>query len=116
MRQAIAVARQRQTRVQENWYALLRVIYFETKDYDRLLEVLSRVADHTKLEMQQFEHDLEAGPPWNAGEVTGPGTLVCDSCVESLRFHATGYIPSCPGCGHTVYHRKTVSEELGRDD
>ena len=53
---------------------------------------------------------------YRTGEVTGPGTLVCDSCGESLRFHATGYIPGCPACGHTVYHRKTVSEELGRDD
>ena len=83
---------------------------------DRLLAVLSRVADHTRLEMQQFEHDLEAGPPWNSGEVTGPGTLVCDSCGESLRFHATGYIPDCPKCGHSVYHRKTVREELAQGD
>jgi predicted RNA-binding Zn-ribbon protein involved in translation (DUF1610 family) len=79
---------------------------------DRLLEVLSRVADHTRLEMQAFEHDLVVGPPWNSGEVTGPGTLVCDSCGEELRFHATGYIPDCPNCGHTVYHRKTVGEEI----
>jgi tetratricopeptide (TPR) repeat protein len=51
VRQAIAVARQRQTRVQENWYALLRVIYFETKDYDRLLEVLEvLVSEYPKKE------------------------------------------------------------------
>ena len=41
---------------------------------------------------------------------------ICDSCGESLRFHATGYIPECPACGHTVYHRKTVDEELAGDD
>jgi predicted RNA-binding Zn-ribbon protein involved in translation (DUF1610 family) len=79
------------------------------------MDVLSRVADHTRLEIQQFEHDLEAGPPWNSGEVTGPGTLVCDSCGGIIHFHATGYIPECPECGHTVYHRKTVREELDQD-
>jgi DNA-directed RNA polymerase subunit RPC12/RpoP len=79
---------------------------------DRLLEVLSLVADHTRLEMLKFEHDLEEGPAWNAGEVTGPGTLVCASCNEVIRFHATGYIPNCPNCGHTVFHRKTVKDEL----
>ena len=81
-------------------------------DADRLLEVLSLVADHTRLEMLKFEHDLEEGPTWNAGEVTGPGTLVCDSCNEVIRFHATGYIPNCPNCGHTVFHRKTVKDAL----
>jgi predicted RNA-binding Zn-ribbon protein involved in translation (DUF1610 family) len=79
---------------------------------DRLLDVLSMVADHTRLEMLQFEHDIEEGPAWNAGEVTGPGTLVCEACGETVRFHATGYIPECPNCGHTVYHRKTVRDEL----
>lgn len=79
---------------------------------DRLLDVLLSVADHTKLEIQQFEHDIEEGPRWNAGEVAGPGTLVCDSCGATIRFHATGYIPDCPTCGHTVYHRQTVKEEL----
>ena len=79
---------------------------------DRLLSILSRVADHTRLELQQFEHDIEAGPAWNTGEITGPGTLVCDSCEAIMRFHATGHIPACPGCGHTVFHRKSVKDEL----
>jgi predicted RNA-binding Zn-ribbon protein involved in translation (DUF1610 family) len=62
--------------------------------------------------MQQFERDIKEGPPWNAGEVTGPGTLVCASCGAITRFHATGYIPNCPNCDHTVFHRKTVEDEL----
>jgi predicted RNA-binding Zn-ribbon protein involved in translation (DUF1610 family) len=79
---------------------------------ERLLSVLSRVADHTRLEMQQFEQDIEEGPVWNAGEVAGPGTLVCASCEAIMRFHATGHIPKCPNCGHTVFHRKTVKDEM----
>jgi len=75
---------------------------------DRLLSVLAMVADRTSLEMMQFEHDIKEGPAWNSGEVSGPGTLVCDSCGATVRFHATGYIPNCPECGHTVFHRKTL--------
>jgi hypothetical protein len=79
---------------------------------ERLLAVLLKVADHTRLELQQFEHDIEEGPAWNAGEITGPGTLVCASCEAVMRFHATGHIPACPNCGHTVFHRKTAKNAL----
>ena len=79
---------------------------------ERLLSVLASVADHTRLEIQQFERDIKEGPVWNSGEITGPGTLVCASCGASTRFHATGHIPPCAECGHTVFHRKTVKDEL----
>ena len=79
---------------------------------DRLLDVLLKVADHTRLDMLQFERDLKEGPPYNTGEVTGPGTLECVSCGDVIRFHATGYIPECPSCGHTVFRRKTVTDEI----
>jgi len=75
---------------------------------ERLLEVLLRVADHTRLEMLQFENELEEGTAWNAGEISGPGTLECAACKQPLHFHATGYIPDCPNCGHTVYHRRIL--------
>jgi hypothetical protein len=77
---------------------------------ERLLDALSKAADHTRLEMLEFERDLEQGPPYNTGEITGPGTLACDSCGSVIRFHATGYIPNCPDCGHTVYHRKMATD------
>ena len=78
----------------------------------RLKDALLKAADHTRLEMMKFENDIEEGPAYNTGEITGPGTLVCASCDAVIRFHATGYIPNCPNCGHTVYHRKTVKDEL----
>ena len=79
---------------------------------ERLLSVLASVADHTRLEIQQFERDIKEGPVWNSGEITGPGTLICASCDASMRFHSTGHIPPCPKCGHTVFHRKTIKDEL----
>lgn len=77
---------------------------------DRLLEVFMRVADHSRLEMLQFQNDIEEGPTWNSGEITGPGTLECASCNNLIHFHATGYIPDCPNCGHTVFHRKILQK------
>jgi len=72
---------------------------------DRLLDMLARVADRTRLEMLQFEQDVEEGLAWHAGEITGPGTLVCDACGAEIRFNATSEIPPCPNCDHTIYHR-----------
>jgi hypothetical protein len=78
---------------------------------DRLMSVLSMVADRTRLEMLQFEQDIKEGPAWNSGEITGPGTLECDSCGTKVRFHATGHIPDCPNCKRTVFHRKILRSD-----
>jgi hypothetical protein len=72
---------------------------------DRLLDMLALVADRTRLEMLQFEQDVDEGLAWHAGEITGPGTLACDACGAEIRFNATSEIPPCPNCGHTIYHR-----------
>ena len=79
---------------------------------DRLIETLDRVTDHTRQEMLEFEHEIQEGPAWNTGEITGPGTLVCANCDAIIRFHETAHIPNCPNCEHTVFHRKTVKDEL----
>jgi len=73
---------------------------------ERVLDAMLSAADRTRLEMLQFQHDLAAGPTWNSGEISGPGTLHCDSCGTRVSFHATGVIPDCPNCGHTAYHRQ----------
>ena len=79
---------------------------------NRMLEMFSSVADQTKLELAKFSQRARGASLYHTGEITGPGTLVCASCHAVIRFHATGYIPNCPNCGHTVYHRKTVKDEL----
>lgn len=72
----------------------------------RLLDALALATDKTRVELMQFEQQLKAGPAWHSGEISGPGTLTCEQCGEALHFHATGTIPACPNCGHTVYHRQ----------
>lgn len=80
---------------------------------DRFLEMLSMVADRTRLEMLQFEHDVEEGLAWHAGEITGPGSLTCDACGSEISFSTTSAIPPCPNCGHTRYHRPPPRDRAG---
>jgi predicted nucleic acid-binding Zn-ribbon protein len=72
---------------------------------DQLLDVFSRVADHTKLEWLDLQEELESDPPYHAGEVTGPGSLYCTACNEAVHFHHITRIPECPKCGNSTFRR-----------
>jgi hypothetical protein len=67
-----------------------------------LLDKLLSVADQAKLDMLNFEEQLVEASTYHSGEITGPGTLVCEACGELLHFHASGHIPPCPKCRWTV--------------
>jgi tetratricopeptide (TPR) repeat protein len=58
VRQAISIAAQRDDPVRENWYALLRVIYYETQDYDKLLETLEILV--TRFQAKEYWVHLSA--------------------------------------------------------
>ncbi len=70
-----------------------------------LLAMFLSTADQTKLDMLNFEEQLIESSQYHTGEITGPGTLVCETCGEVLHFHETGHIPPCPKCHATVYNR-----------
>ena len=72
---------------------------------DQLLELFSRVADHTRLEWMELQEELQKDPPYHTGEVTGPGSLYCTACNEPVHFHQTARIPECPKCGGTTFRR-----------
>jgi hypothetical protein len=72
---------------------------------DRLLELFSRAADQTTVELNLLREQAELAG-YHTGEITGPGTLVCDNCGEALHFHKPGRIPPCPKCKGTSFHRK----------
>lgn len=78
---------------------------------DRLVELLSHAADRTRLELLELQAELEAASHYTSGEVTGPGTLVCDRCGETLRFRGVAVIPACPGCGHDHFSRPAEGRE-----
>lgn len=74
---------------------------------DWLLDMFSQAADKTSLELMQFEQQAKAAAEYHTGEITGVGTLQCDSCGEELHFYTVGHIPPCPKCHGSTFKRLT---------
>ena len=69
------------------------------------LQMLLDTADPTTVELKQIKERAEHPHEYHTGEITGPGTLICDECDEKLHFYKAGKIPPCPKCHETRYHR-----------
>ena len=74
---------------------------------ERMLDVFSRVADQTSVQLHHWAEQARQAGLYHTGEVTGPGTLVCDSCGAQIQMHKTGRIPPCPKCHATGFKRAT---------
>lgn len=72
-----------------------------------LLDLFTRAADRSRLEFEAFNRELAAGALYRSGEMTGPGTLRCESCGQTMQFHEPGHIPPCPSCHATRFRRHT---------
>jgi hypothetical protein len=68
-------------------------------------EWVAKVANPTTLELQLWRERAKTGE-WHTGEITGAGTLVCDSCGEDINFDKPGHIPPCPKCKGTVFTKE----------
>ncbi|PCI70579.1 MAG: hypothetical protein COB26_01310 [Piscirickettsiaceae bacterium] len=66
---------------------------------------LNLVADKTKLQWDKLSLDAIKAQLYHSGEVTGPGTLECIACEQTLNFKKTGHIPPCPKCHKTEFKR-----------
>jgi len=71
---------------------------------DRLRDNFAHAADQTTIELLKLKQEADAAG-YHTGEITGPGTLLCDQCGETLHFHKAGHIPPCPKCQGTRFHR-----------
>ena len=71
----------------------------------KVLELFFSVADKTRLELEQLAHPSCAIHLYHAGEITGPGTLLCASCGHQVPFQTTAEIPLCPNCKHSQFKR-----------
>ncbi len=79
---------------------------FETSLLEmEFIDKLLQIADKTALEWLQLQQ-VAKQHEYHTGEVTGPGTLVCDVCGEKLHFRRAGKIPPCPACHATGFHRE----------
>ncbi len=76
--------------------------FLETELVDYLLDA----ADPTTVELTKLKLESMPSPVYHTGEITGPGTLVCDHCGEKLHFYRAGKIPPCPKCKKTEFYRQ----------
>ncbi len=77
------------------------VTFLKSAFVQKLLET----ADKTTLELLRMKENIHQPSSYHTGELTGPGSLICDECQEILHFHKAGRIPPCPKCNSTKYHR-----------
>ena len=64
----------------------------------RMMEMFANVADRTRVELEKFATQAREASFYHTGEITGPGSLVCNECGKVLNFHKAGHIPPCPKC------------------
>ena len=71
-----------------------------------VFDLFLQAADHTTLELRKLKQQAEQALHYRTGEITGPGTLICEQCGEKLHFHKPGHIPPCPKCHATQFRRR----------
>lgn len=84
----------------EDWLGF-EVTFIKSTIIQKLLET----ADKTTLQLLRMKENSHLPSIYHTGEITGPGTLICDECQENLHFHKAGRIPPCPKCNGTQFHR-----------
>ncbi len=76
----------------------------------RMLEMFATVADQTSLQMRKMSETLRQASLYHAGEITGPGTLICTACETSVNFDKPARIKACRQCGATEFRRELTTE------
>jgi len=66
------------------------------------LDAFMSVADKTSVELARLKTIAEVNT-YHSGEITGPGTFVCDQCDKEIAFKSTSVIPECPECGSKTF-------------
>ena len=74
----------------------------------KVLELFLSVADKTRIELEQLAHPSCKISQYHTGEITGPGSLICEACGEIIHFTTTGHIPPCPKCRRTEFKRAEI--------
>ncbi len=77
----------------------------------RMMDMFKLVADQTSLQLAQWAETARQMSLYQAGEVTGPGTLTCDRCGAETHFVKAGRIPICADCGGTVFRRRAEGSD-----
>ena len=84
-----------------------------------LIEKFITVADKTRVELTMLTQQALSITEYRAGEVCGPGTLICSECNHLLHFKTTVHIAACPKCDGVIFVRETppdIEEPLENED
>ena len=68
------------------------------------LDAFLSVADKTRVELAKLERLAEQNT-YHSGDITVPGTFVCDDCGKEIAFKSTSEIPECPQCHGKTFVR-----------
>lgn len=72
---------------------------------DFALDAFMDLADKTRLELAIIEQQAKNYHPYHSGEITGPGTFMCEECSKEIAFKSTSQIPECPNCKAKTFVR-----------
>jgi rubrerythrin len=68
------------------------------------LDAFLSLADKTRIQLAELGERAKHHR-YKSGEVTLPGTFVCDQCKKEIAFKTPSQIPECPSCHHDVFTR-----------
>lgn len=71
----------------------------------KVVELFLSVADKTRIELEELSHPKCALINYSTGEITGPGTLICETCGQKIQFNTTDHIPACSKCHNNTFKR-----------
>ena len=69
------------------------------------LDAFTSLADKTRLELAKIKTQANKYHPYKSGDITGPGTFICDHCDKKIAFKSTCEIPECPECKAKTFTR-----------
>ena len=73
---------------------------------DWLLDTVSKVVDQSRVELIDFQRQMTESARYEAGEITGPGSLYCLDCGQPQRMGKISRITPCPECGSREFGRQ----------
>ncbi|MBT9097153.1 zinc ribbon-containing protein [Methylovulum psychrotolerans] len=68
------------------------------------LDAFLGLADKTRIELAKLEQ-LATKHVYHSGDITSPGTFICDACGKEIAFKAASEIPECPACHSNTFVR-----------
>jgi hypothetical protein len=84
----------------------------------KVMDLFLSVAGHTRIELDQFKQTKPNAEPvldeqisvYKSGEISNPGTLICENCGKAKVFLSSNKIANCERCEHNRFIRRYASD------